>query len=52
LKENPNHSSLHLKKIKNYYSVRAGLKFRALGITAEDIFYGFGLAAMLIMINF
>lgn len=36
LKDNPNHPSLHFKKIKNYYSVRIGLKYRALGISTED----------------
>ncbi|MFM2326510.1 MAG: hypothetical protein RIR31_712 [Bacteroidota bacterium] len=36
LKENPNHPSLHFKKIEKYYSVRVSLRFRALGIEAED----------------
>lgn len=36
LKENPNHLSLHFKKIQNYYSVRIGLRYRALGIEADE----------------
>ena len=35
LKANPTHPSLHFKKIKEYYSVRVGIKYRALGITIE-----------------
>ena len=30
LKENPHHSSLHLKRVRKYWSVRIGLKHRAL----------------------
>jgi len=30
LKENPNHASLHLKRIRKYWSVRIGIKHRAL----------------------
>jgi len=36
LKENPKHPSLHFKEINRYYSVRAGLQYRALGIEADD----------------
>ena len=36
LKENPNHPSLHLKKVKSYYSVRVSLQYRALGIETEE----------------
>ncbi|MER3435946.1 MAG: hypothetical protein C4288_21870 [Leptolyngbya sp. ERB_1_1] len=37
LKSDPSHPSLHLKKIgKNYWSVRAGLDCRALGVEVED----------------
>jgi hypothetical protein len=32
LKENPNHPSLHFKKIERYYSVRVSLRYRE----AED----------------
>jgi hypothetical protein len=35
LKENPNHPSLHFKKIEKYYSVRVSLRYRALAIEAE-----------------
>ena len=35
LKENPNHTSLHFKKIRKYFSVRVGLRYRALGIEIE-----------------
>jgi hypothetical protein len=36
LKENPNHPSLHFKKIGNYCSVRVSLRYRALGIEHKD----------------
>jgi len=36
LKENPRHSSLHFKKINKYYSIRASLQYRALGIGVDD----------------
>lgn len=36
LKENPSHPSLHLKRIGKYWSVRVGLKYRALGVEIED----------------
>ncbi len=36
LKENQNHPSLHLKKIERYYSVRVGIRYRALGIEVEN----------------
>jgi len=40
LKENPNHPSLHFKKIENYFSVRVGIKFRAPGIAVnEDVLW-------------
>lgn len=35
LKENPHHVSLHLKKVNKYWSVRIGVKYRALGVEAE-----------------
>ncbi len=34
LKENPQHPSLHFKQIESYWSVRVGLKYRALGFTS------------------
>jgi hypothetical protein len=38
LKQNSNHPSLHLKKVNEYWSVRIGQKYRALGIqTSETI---------------
>ena len=36
LKKNPNHPSLHFKKIGQYRSVRVGLRYRALGIPVQD----------------
>lgn len=36
LKENPKHPSLHLKKIKDIWSVRAGIKYRALGVEKDS----------------
>ena len=35
LKENPNHPSLKLKKIANFWSTRIGIKYRALAIETE-----------------
>ena len=40
LKQNPVHPSLHFKKIQNCFSVRVGLKHRALGIEInEDVLW-------------
>jgi len=36
LKENPQHPSLHLKKIGRFWSVRIGLRHRALAMEVED----------------
>jgi hypothetical protein len=36
LKRNPNHPSLHLKKVGDYWSVRATKRYRALAIEAGD----------------
>lgn len=37
LKVNPSHPSLHFKKLsKQYWSVRAGLSHRALGVEVEN----------------
>lgn len=35
LKENPQHPSLHFKKIGRYWSVRVGLRYRALAAEAD-----------------
>ncbi len=36
LKSDPHHPSLHFKKVGNYFSVRIGIKYRALAIEIED----------------
>ena len=38
LKQNPAHPSLHFKPVRNgqYYSVRVGLHYRALGVPVPD----------------
>ena len=36
LKENPRHPSLHFKRIKQYYTVRIGRQWRALGIEVPE----------------
>lgn len=36
LKENPQHPSLHIKKIGRYWSVRVGMRHRALAVEVED----------------
>jgi hypothetical protein len=35
LRENPRHPSLHLKKIGRFWSVRVGLRYRALAVEHE-----------------
>jgi hypothetical protein len=32
LKDNPSHPSLHFKKVGNFWSVRAGMHYRALAV--------------------
>ena len=36
LKENPQHPSLHIKKKGKYWSVRVGIRHRALAVEVED----------------
>jgi hypothetical protein len=36
LKSNPAHPSLRLKKVGTYWSVRVGLRYRALAVGIED----------------
>jgi len=36
LKENSRHPSLHLKKVRNYWSVRVGKKHRTVAIEMEE----------------
>jgi hypothetical protein len=36
LKADPRHPSLHLKKIGRFWSVRVGLRYRALAVEVED----------------
>ena len=36
LKTNPRHPSLHLKKVDQYWSVRVGIKYRALGVEIDE----------------
>jgi hypothetical protein len=36
LKENPQHPSLHFKKVGRFWSVRIGLRYRALAVEIED----------------
>jgi hypothetical protein len=35
LKENPQHPSLHFKKVGRFWSVRVGLRYRALAVEIE-----------------
>ncbi len=40
LKENPQHPSLHFKKVGRYWSVRVGLRYRALAVeVGEDLLW-------------
>ena len=36
LKRNPKHPSLHFKKIGRYWSVRVGIRYRALAVEIEE----------------
>lgn len=36
LKTNPNHPSLHFKKVNKYWSVRVGKSYRELGIEVKN----------------
>ena len=36
LKSNPKHPSLHFKKVGPYWSVRVGLRYRALALEVDD----------------
>jgi hypothetical protein len=36
LKQDPHHPSLHFKKIGRFWSVRIGLRYRALAVEADD----------------
>lgn len=36
LKEDSTHPSLHLKKVGDFWSVRIGLRYRALAVQAEE----------------
>jgi len=36
LKANPRHPSLQLKKVGEYYSVRVGIKYRAVAVGVEE----------------
>jgi hypothetical protein len=41
LKENPEHSSLHLKRIGRYRSVRIGKRYRALAVEVDEGLFWF-----------
>jgi hypothetical protein len=42
IKTNPKHSSLHFKKVKQYWSVRVGIHCQALAVGGVIRFYHFG----------
>ncbi len=41
MKKNFKHPSLHLKKVKNYYSARIGIRYRALAVEIEEVLLWF-----------
>jgi hypothetical protein len=41
LKRDPRHPSLHFKKVGRYWSVRVGLRYRALAVATEDTYLWF-----------
>lgn len=36
LKQDPHHPSIHFKNVKNYWSARVGIKYRALAVEVVD----------------
>ena len=36
LKRNPRHPSLHLKRVESYWSVRVGIRYRAVAVEGEE----------------
>ncbi len=36
LKDNPQYPSLHFKKVGDYWSVRVGMRYRALGVDIDE----------------
>jgi hypothetical protein len=36
LKQDPHHPSLHFKKVGRFWSVRVGLRYRALAVESDD----------------
>ncbi len=36
LKRDPRHPSLHLKRVEGYWSVRVGIKYRAVAVEIEE----------------
>ena len=36
LKDNPKYPSLHFKKVEDYWSVRVGMRYRALGVEIDE----------------
>jgi hypothetical protein len=45
LKRHPRHPSLQLKKVGRYWSVRVGLRYRALAVEAEDTYVWFWISS-------
>ncbi len=45
LKDNPQHPSLHFKKTGRFWSVRVGLRYRALAVEADDALIWFWISA-------
>lgn len=41
LKEDPKHPSLHFKSVGNFWSVRVGIRYRALAMEVDDGFLWF-----------
>ena len=40
-RDNPRHPSLQFKKVRDYWSVRVGLQYRAVALLESDTFYWF-----------
>jgi hypothetical protein len=51
LKRDPRHPSLQFKRVRRYWSVRVGLRYRALAVEAEDGIFGSGSARTPITID-
>jgi hypothetical protein len=51
LKEDPRHPSLHFKKVGRFWSIRVGLRYRALAVEVDGDMLWFWIGTLRIMID-